>query len=90
MNIHSVQEWRAQGERAQAAGDAIYEKLLPQLREMGYPAGRLVGINVETGEFVVADNGVQLAHSYKEKFGDALGWVREIEYGDGEEPDRLG
>jgi hypothetical protein len=88
--VMNVQSWRWEGERAHAAGEAIYEKLVPQLRQMGYPAGRLIGINIESGEFVVADARLQLIDLYKEKFGDAIGWVKEIDYGDDEESDRVG
>ncbi len=87
MNVHA---WRSEAERAQAAGDAIYERLLPQLRQMGYSAGWLIGINIETGEFIVADARLQLIDLYKEKFGNAIGWVKEIDYGDDEESDRVG
>jgi hypothetical protein len=87
MNVHA---WRWEAERAQAAGDALYEKLLPRLRQMGYQAGRMIAINIESGEFVVADTRLQLIELYKEKFGNTAGWAREIEYGDAEDSDRMG
>jgi hypothetical protein len=69
-----------EAERAQSEGDAIYDRLLPLLKEQGLKPGHFVAINIATGRFVVAENRLTLMSSYKEQFGDSVGWVREIEY----------
>jgi hypothetical protein len=77
MNVHAE---IGEAERAQSEGNAIYEKLLPVLKQRGSKAGDLVAINIATGEFVVAETRLELLSSYKAKFGHSVGWVREIEY----------
>src|SRR5215471_5782580 len=77
MNVRA-EIWEA--ERAQSEGNAIYERLLPIFKEQGLKPGNFVAINIATGEFVVAENRIALMSSYKERFGQAVGWVRRIEY----------
>jgi hypothetical protein len=77
MNIHTPTD---EAERAQSVGDAIYERLLPQFKELGLEAGHFVAINIATGEYVTAESSLDLMASYKKKFGQSVGWVREIDY----------
>jgi hypothetical protein len=69
-----------EAERAQSEGNIIYEKLLPVLKQRGVKAGDLVAINIATGEFVIAQTRLVLLSSYKARFGQSVGWVRDIEY----------
>ena len=78
--IMNVRVEIGEAERAQSEGNAIYEKLLPVLKQQGVKAGDLVAINIATGEFVTAETRLELLSSYKARFGQSVGWVREIEY----------
>jgi len=78
MNVRAA---IGEAERTQSEGNAIYERLLPLFKQRGFKPGSFVAINIDTGEFVVADTRLQLMSSYKEKFGQSAGWVRRIEYG---------
>jgi hypothetical protein len=77
MNIHARS---GDAERAQSKGEAIYETLVPDLKRQGLKAGHFVAINIDSGEYVVAETRRELMLSYKEKFGRAVGWIRQIEY----------
>ena len=77
MNIHAA---TGEAERAQSEGNAIYERLLPVFKERGFRPGLFVAINIATGEFVIAETRLELMSSYKQKFGQTMGWVRRIEY----------
>ncbi|MEJ2375997.1 MAG: hypothetical protein P8Y53_13440 [Pseudolabrys sp.] len=77
MNIHAR---TGDAERAQSQGDAIYQKLLPALKQQGVRAGFFVAINIDSGEYVVAETRRALMLAYKEKFGRGLGWVKQVEY----------
>ena len=77
MNIRAL---AGEAERAQTAGNAIYQRLLPVFKQQGLAEGLFVAINIETGNFVVAETRRELMSKYKQLFGRAAGWVRRIEY----------
>jgi hypothetical protein len=79
MNIRAL---AGEAERAQSQGNAIFRKLLPVFKQQGLAAGLFVAINIETGEFVVAETRRELMSKCKQLFGRAAGWVRRIEYGE--------
>ncbi len=61
---------------AQKKGEEWFQKLSPKIKHL--PAGTLVAINVDTGEFVTAIDQQVLLADFKKQFGDTLGWVREL------------
>jgi len=77
MNVHAE---IGEAERAQSEGNAIFNRLLPLFKAQGLTPGHFVAINIATGEFVIAETQLKLMAAYKEKFGQSVGWVREIEY----------
>ena len=77
MNIHARS---GDAERAQSQGTGLYDKLLPMLRRHGVKSGHFVAINIDTGRYVTAETRRELMISYKQEFGQALGWVKRIEY----------
>ena len=77
MNIHARP---GDAERAQSEGNAIFEKLLPTLKQQRVKAGSFVAINIGNGQYVLAETRRELMTSYKGRFGTAVGWVRQIEY----------
>ena len=79
MNIRVL---AGEAERAQSEGNAIYRRLLPVFKQQGLASGLFVAINIETGEFVVAETRRELMSRCKQLFGRATGWVRRIEYGE--------
>jgi hypothetical protein len=78
MNMHARD---SDAESAERKGNALYEKLLPTLIEQGCSVGDFVAINIETGRFVTAATRRELMISYKQSFGQSIGWVKRIEYG---------
>jgi hypothetical protein len=79
MNVRAL---AGEAERAQSQGNAIYQKLLPVFKQQGLAPGLFVAINIETGNFVVAETRHELMSQCKQLFGRATGWVRRIEYGE--------
>ena len=77
MNIHARSR---DAELAQSKGNAIYESLLGEFKRQGLKPGVLVAINIDSGKYVVAETRRELMMSYKETFGQTVGWVRRIEY----------
>jgi hypothetical protein len=77
MNIHARS---GDAERAQLKGDAFYDRLLPEWKRQGLKSGLFVAINIDSGRYVTAQSRRELMISYKQEFGQALGWVRRIEY----------
>ena len=77
MNVHAE---IGEAERAQSEGNVIFDRLLPLFKAQGLKPGHFVAINIATGEFVIAETQLKLMAAYKEKFGQSVGWVREIEY----------
>jgi hypothetical protein len=67
-------------ERALSEGNAIYQRLVPKFKQQGLKPGLFVAINIDSGEYVAADTRRELMISYKQKFGHAAGWVKQIEY----------
>jgi hypothetical protein len=79
MNVHTV---NPEAERAESEGNSIYQALLPVFKKQGLKPGVFVAINIATAEFVVAEGRLELMSSYKSRFGQSTGWVRQIEYGE--------
>ena len=75
---------RAKAEDARTRGGELYEKLLPTLKSKQL-FGQYVGINVESGAWVVANSRANLMEICDREFGGAPGWVQRIIY---DEPNR--
>lgn len=78
MPTHELWEGREElGQRAEEEGERWFAQLGDQL--IAYPPGTLIGINVDTGEFVTGATHDELLLLFRERFGeDVLGWVREV------------
>jgi hypothetical protein len=74
-----VSALRAQAEYARTRGSELYEKLLPMLKSKQLD-GQYIGINAESGAWVVANSRADLIDMCKEEFGGTPGWVQRISY----------